>query len=381
MTHLTRALLPLLLALLSPVAQAADYYVFFGTHRAGKSLGFSISHFDSDTGALTKPVFALETPAPAYFIIHPDRKHIYSCNSGSLPAFAPSGGVSAYAFDPATAKMTAINTVASAGGDPSYIAFDTNYKHLLVANYQGGTFAVFTINPDFSVGARTALITDTGHSVDPARQKQAYAHSLRLDPTGQFAIAADLGLDKVFVFHYDNNAGTLTPSDGSPVSTPPGLGPRHTVFHPNGKWLYLVTEMGGKILQFNWDAAKGTLTQQQIISATPADNNIANASAEIGIHPGGKFLYVTDRGPNLIGVFAIDPQNGNLTLIEHVATQGKTPRNFAFDPTGHWLLVTNHDSNNAVVFRIDSDTGKLTPAGEPVAVQYPFCPRFLAVNP
>jgi 6-phosphogluconolactonase len=135
--------------------------------------------------------------------------------------------------------------------------------------------------------------------------------------------------------------------------------------------------MGGKVLQFNWDAEKGTLTQQQIISAAPADNKIPNASAEITIHPNGHFLYATDRGPNLIAVFAINPQTGNLSLIEHTPTQGKTPRNFSFDPSGKWLLVTNHDSNNAVIFKVDPDTGKLTQTGDPVAVPYPFCPRFL----
>jgi 6-phosphogluconolactonase len=137
--------------------------------------------------------------------------------------------------------------------------------------------------------------------------------------------------------------------------------------------------MGGMVLQFNWDADKGVLTQQQAISAAPADNKIANASAEIGIHPNGKFLYATDRGPNLIAVFAIDQQTGNLSVVEHVPTQGKTPRNFAIDPSGKWLLVTNHDSNNAVVFKIDPNTGKLTQTGDPVAVPYPFCPRFLEV--
>jgi 6-phosphogluconolactonase len=379
MTTLTRALSLILIATLSAASSAADNYVFFGTHRAGKNLGFSISHFNSETGSLTKPVFALETPAPAYFIIHPDGKHIYSCNSGSLKDFAPCGGVSAYSFDPPTEKISLINTISSSGGDPSYISFDTHFKHLLVANYQGGTFAVFSINPDFSVGPRTALIQDTGHSIDPARQTHAYAHSIRLDPTNQFAIAADLGLDKVFVFHYDPTLGTLIANNPPNINVPPGLGPRHTVFHPNGKWMYLITEMGGMILQFNWDAEKGTLTQQQIISAAPADNKIPNASAEITIHPNGHFLYATDRGPNLIAVFAINPQTGNLSLIEHTPTQGKTPRNFSFDPSGQWLLVTNHDSNNAVIFKVDPDTGKLTPTGDPVAVPYPFCPRFLAV--
>jgi len=376
MPKLLSILLPLATAVLSATsarARAADYFVFFGSHRSGPGVGFSISHFDSDTGKLSAPKFALQTPGPAYFVIHPDGRHIYSVNS-----LKPDGTLSAYAFDPIAAKLTLINTVPNRGGDPSFFYFDADARHVLIANYQSGSFAVFALQADGSIGNRTAFVQDTGHSIDPVRQTHAYAHSIRLDPTHRFALGCDLGLDKVFIFHYDNIEGTLTPNDPPFATVPGGLGPRHLTFHPNGHWAYLVTEMGGMVIQFDWNPQNGTLTQLQSISAVPADFKGTNGSAEIGVHPNGKFLYVTDRGPNCVAVFAIDPQTGNLTLIEHVPTQGKTPRNFAFDPTGNWLLVTNHDSDNAVVFRIDPDTGRLTQTGDPVSVTYPFCPRFLA---
>jgi 6-phosphogluconolactonase len=354
-------------------ASAADYFVFFGSHRQGTGIGFSIAHFDSDTGKLSAPRFALQTPAPAFFVIHPDGRHIYSCNSGNTAS------VSAYLFDPATSILKLVNTKPSGGGDPSYISLDPDGRHVLVANYQGGSLSVFAIQQDGSLGDRTAFIQNTGHGVNPTRQTQPHAHSIRVDPTGHFALAPDLGLDKVFVFRYDARAGSLTPNDPPFAATPPGSGPRHLTFHPNGRWVYVIHEITGIITQFDWDSEKGLLTPLQTISAVPADFKGINTSAEIAIHPNGRFLYATDRGPNCLAVFAIDARSGNLSLIEDVPTQGKTPRNFAFDPTGRWLLVTNHDSNNAVVFAVDPTTGRLTQAGPPVAVPYPFCERFLAV--
>jgi 6-phosphogluconolactonase len=352
-------------------ASAADFFVFFGSHRSGPGIGFSISHFDSDTGKLSPPKFALQTPAPAFFVIHPDGRHIYSCNSGNAAS------VSAYLFDPANLTLTLVNTKPSGGGDPSYISLDPQAKHVLVANYQGGSVAVFAILPDGSLGARTAFIQNTGHGANLTRQTQPHAHSIRVDPSGHFALSPDLGLDKVFIFRYDAAAGTLTPNDPPFAATPPGSGPRHLAFHPNGRWVYVIHEITGIITQFDWDAARGVLTPLQTVSAIPADFKGVNTSAEIAVHPNGHFLYATDRGPNCLAVFAIDGQSGHLSLVDDVPTQGKTPRNFAFDPTGRWLLVTNHDSNNAVVFAVDPATGRLTQAGPPVAVPYPFCPQFL----
>jgi 6-phosphogluconolactonase len=348
--------------------------VFFGTHVVGPGKGFSIAHFDSDTGAITKPQFALETPAPAYFVIAADGKHLYSCNS--LPNGAI-GTISAYAIDAAAGKLSFVNSQSTGGGDPSYLSLDAAGKHALVANYQGGSIAVFAINPDGSLGARTAFVQHTGHSVNPTRQTHAYAHSIRLDPTNRFAVVADLGLDKVFVYRYDKDAGALTANDPPFVSVAPGSGPRHPVFHPNGKWVYVVTEIGSTIIQFNWDGDKGALSEVRTVSALPADFKGTSVSAEIGIHPNGRFLYVSNRGHDSLGVFAIDQTNGNLSLIEHVPTRGQTPRNFAIDPTGKWLIVTNHGSNNGTVFKIDQESGRLTPVGDPFAVAYPFCERFL----
>ena len=361
-------LLPVLLAVPAP---AADVFVYFGSHRAGPNVGFSLAHFDTETGRLTAPVFLQQAVAPAYFVIHPDGRHLYTCNSN------PGKSVSAYSIDPATARLTFLNQKPSGGGDPSYVSLDATGRYLLLANYDGGSIAVFALAPDGSIGDRTAFVQHTGSSVNPQRQTHAYAHSIRVDPTNRFALVADLGLDKLFVYRFDAKTGKLEPNEPPFGVVAPGSGPRHTAFHPNGRFLYLINEMASSIIRFGWDSKRGVLTQFETVSTLPEGFQGTSACAELAVHPAGRFLYATNRGHNSIAVFSVDSNTGRLTLVQHVPTQGKTPRNFAFDPTARWLLVTNHDSDNAVVFRIDAGTGRLAQAGPPVPVPYPFCERFL----
>jgi 6-phosphogluconolactonase len=200
-----------------------------------------------------------------------------------------------------------------------------------------------------------------------------------VDPSNRFALNADLGLDKLFVYRFNEQDGSLTPNNPPFAKVKPGSGPRHVKFHPNGRWVYLINEMASAVTGFNWDSAKGSLTGFQTVSTLPAGFTKPNAAAELEIHPNGRFLYGSNRGHNSLVVFAIDPATGKLSLVEHVSTQGKLPRNFTFDPTGRWILCTNHGSDNAVVFRVDDATGKLTLVRAPVEVPFPFCERFLPV--
>ncbi len=359
------------------VTPVNDFYVYFGTHRAGAGLGLSLAHFNSDTGVLTVPKFEVQSSAPAYFVIGPDGKHLYTCNSGDTFLGQPGGGVSAFGIDSATGHLTALNTRPAGGEDTSYISLDRTGRFALVANYKGGNVAVFALQTDGSLGERTAFVQHTGSSVDPVRQTHAFAHSIITDPTNRFAIVADLGLDKVFVYHFDEKTGALTPNQPAFVSVKPGSGPRHPVFHPNGRIVYVISEIASTVTAFHWDSAQGSLDEFQVISALPADFKGTSACAEIAIHPNGKFLYASNRGHDSLAVFAIGARDGRLSLVQHAPSGGQTPRNFAFDPTGQWIVATNHGSNNAVVFRVDATTGKLTQLGEPVSVPYPFCERFL----
>ncbi len=357
-----------------PALRATDIFVYFGSHRAGPGIGFSLSHFDTDTGVLTPPRFLIESQAPAFFLIAPDGRHLYTCNSNSP------GGLSAFGIEPRTGALTPINRVLAGGGDTSFISLDQTGRYALVANYQGGNIAVFALRPDGGIGDWTAFDQHTGRSVNPQRQTKPYAHSIVTSPDNRFALVPDLGVDKVYVYRFDARDGSLQPNTPAAVALAPGSGPRHIRFHPNGRWVYLVSEIASTVTAFNWDAAAGTLAPFQVISALPAGFKGESASAEMEIRPDGKFLYASNRGDDSLAVFAIDAATGRLTLVEHVPSGGKTPRNFAFDPTAQWIVCTNHGSDNAVVFRVDRDSGRLTPHGPPVAVPYPFCERFLPVQ-
>jgi 6-phosphogluconolactonase len=366
--------LTLLLVLATASVDAADLYVYFGTHRSGPGLGFSLAHFDTDTGVLTRPEFLLEAVEPAYFVIHPDGKHLYTCNSGKQTDL-----VSAYEINPKTGRLTLLNRKSAGGADPSYIVLDQTARYALVANYQGGSIATLPIGPDRLLGDRTGFAQHTGRSVNPQRQTRPFAHSIIVDPGNRFALVADLGVDKVFVYRFDAKSGALAPNDPPFAAVRPGSGPRHLKFHPNGKWVYLINEMGCTVTGFRWNETRGSLTEFQTVSTLPEGFAGTNTCAELQIHPNGRFLYGSNRGHDSLVMFAIDPATGALTLVERVSSQGKWPRNFTFDPTGKWILVCNHNSDNAVVFRVDGTTGRLTPVGPSVEVPYPFCARFLPV--
>ncbi len=366
----------------------ADYYVFFGTHNSGATRGFYLSTFDSKTGALSVPKMDVHSDGCAYYVIAADGKHLYTCNSVmNFGGTQHMGAISAFALDPKTGQLTLLNQKPSGGEDPSYICLDQTGKFALVANYQGnrvagegGTIAVFAIQADGSFGERTAFDQHKGTSIDPSRQKQAYAHSIIVDPTNRFAIVCDLGLDKVFVYKFDEKTGTLAPNDPAFATVKPGSGPRHPIFHPNGKIVYVLHEMGSMITAFHWDSDKGALSAFQEISTLPADFKGTSACAEIRISPDGKFVYASNRGDDSIAEFSVDPESFKLTMVGTTKSGGKTPRNFDWDPTATWMIVSNHDSDNAVVFKRDAATDRLTQTGAPIAVTYPLCPRFLPIT-
>jgi 6-phosphogluconolactonase len=215
--------------------------------------------------------------------------------------------------------------------------------------------------------------------VNRSRQQGPHAHSINLSPDNRFAIAADLGLDKVLVYRFDAAKSSLAPNDPPFTAVKPGAGPRHFAFHPNKRYGYIINELASTVTAFSWDGAAGVLKEVQTISTLPKDFSGESTCAEVQVHPSGKFLYGSNRGHDSIAVFSIDGK-GRLTPVEHVSTQGKSPRNFAIDPTGAWLLAANQNSGNVVLFRIDAKTGRLTPAGQTLEVASPVCVRFAAVR-
>lgn len=362
-------------ALAAPfTAPGADYIAYVGT--AGRnSKGIYAFRFDSKSGKLEPLGLAAEARRASFIALHPNRRFLYAV------AEAKGGAVSAFQIDAKTGKLTLLNTVSSKGDGPCYVRVDRTGKAVLVANYGSGSVAVLPIEPDGRLRESVSFAQHTGTVADAKRQGGPHAHSFNPSPDNRFAIAADLGLDELLVYRFDAAAGTITPNNPPFTKVAPRSGPRHFAFHPNGKYGYVINEISCTVTAFDYDAQAGVLKEIQTVSTLPEGVKVTDAlsTAEVQVHPSGKFLYGSNRVHDTIAVFSIAP-NGKLTLIENVSTQGKVPRNFGIDPTGSFLLAENQDSNNIVVFRIDKKTGRLTPTGQTVEVPAPMCVKFLALK-
>lgn len=372
-------LLPLILA---PLALAkGDYLVFVGTYTRDKSKGIYAYRLETSSGKLTPLGLAGETVNPSFVAVHPNRRFLYAVSEIANFDGQKSGAVSAFAVDRQTGKLTPLNKVSSRGGGPCYVVVDKTGKNVLVANYNSGSVAVLPVKEDGSLGDASAFVQHTGSSVDERRQKGPHAHSLNVSPDNRFAVAADLGLDEVLVYRFDPLKGSLAANEPPFTKVKPGAGPRHFAFHPRGRFAYVINEMQSSVTAFSYDPKRGVLKELQTIATIPKDfAGSNNTTAEVQVHPSGKFLYGSNRGHDSIAVFAIDRRKGTLTPVEQTPTQGKTPRNFGIDPSGAYLIAANQGSDSLVVFRIDPKTGKLTPTGQIETVGSPVCVKFLALD-
>jgi len=382
------AALPGTLLLLSVAGRGAQpprvekhFLVYVGTYTAKtNSKGIYACRFDATTGKVTPIGTVAETANPSFLAVHPNGRFLYAVNEMGDYEGKKSGAVSAFAIDRATGKLTLLNQVASRGADPCYVSLDKTGKYLLVANYTGGSVIVFPVLADGRLGDATAFVQHEGHGMNPERQEGPHAHMIEVSPDNRFAIAADLGLDELLVYRFNAAKGSLAPNDPPFAKVNPGAGPRHFAFHPAGRFVHVLNEMGSTVTTFSYQAAGGVLRELQSISILPKDFAGTNTSAEIEVHPSGKFLYASNRGHDSVAVFAIDTEKGTLMFVAHVPTQGKTPRHFAIDPTGTFLFAANQDSGNVVLFRIDPKTGGLTPTGQALEVPSPVCVAFLPVD-
>jgi 6-phosphogluconolactonase len=291
-----------------------------------------------------------------------------------------SGGVSSFSIDRATGKLTFLNELPSRGADPCYITVDKTGKFVLVANYTGGSVIVYPILDDGRLGEASAFVQHTGHGPNAERQEGPHAHSIDLSPDNRFAFVDDLGLDELLVYEFDAAKGSLTPNDPPFAKLDPGAGPRHFALRPDGKFAYVISEMGHTVTVFSNDAAGGRLQHLQTVTTLPKDFKGRNDDAEIQVHPSGKFLYGSNRGDDSIAIYAISKSEGTLAQQGGVHTGGKEPRSFEIDPTGTLLFAANQKSDNIVIFKIDTKTGKLTPTGQVLDVGSPVCVKFVAID-
>jgi len=355
--------------------------VYVGTYTDGSGQGIVLLDLDPATGVLTSQGVVGESRSPSFLAIDASKRHLYSVNELTGEAGKTSGGVSAFVINPKDGKLTHLNTESSAGAGPCHLVIDRTGKNVLVANYSGGTVASLPITADGSLAAATSTIAHKGKVADPKRQGKPHAHSINMDPANRFAIAADLGLDKLLVYQFDPEKGILTPNDPPSVSTAPRSGPRHFTFHPDGRHAYVINEINCTVTAFEYDPDRGVLKETQTIRTLPEGVEVkpSDSTAEVVVHPSGKFLYGSNRGHDSIAIFSIDPATGKLTHVGHQKTEGKTPRNFAIDPTGQFLLAANQGTGNIVVFRVDQKTGKLEPTGKSIEVKSPVCLKFVPI--
>jgi 6-phosphogluconolactonase len=353
--------------------------VYVGTYTGKASKGIYRLDLDLTTGKLSNPELAAESNNPSFLAIHPGEKFLYAVNEVDSFGGKKAGGVSAFAIDAKTGNLTAINQQTAGGTGPCHLIVDKAGKNVLCANYGGGSVEVIPIDEQGKLAEPSSFMQHKGTSEDPAHKQTPHGHSINVDAANRFAVVCDLGLDKVFVYRFDPAKGALTANEPPAYECKPGSGPRHFAFHPDGKHAYAINELACTITAFDYDADKGVLKEIQAISTLPegVKKEKSYSTAEVQVHPSGKFLYGSNRGHNTIAAFAIDANTGKLTFVGHQGKGIKTPRGFGMDPTGTFMLVGNQDGGNIVEFRIDPKTGELKETGVAMEVGSPVCVKMI----
>lgn len=359
----------------STPASSSDLVLFIGTYTGKGSQGIYTLRLNPATGQLSAPTLAAQTDNPSFLAFHPSRPVLYAVNETAKFEGADGGGVTAFAVG-AGGALTKVNSQSSKGGGPCYVTVDRTGTCVLVANYGTGSVAALPLEADGRLKPASSTIQHEGSGANPKRQKGPHAHSINLDASGRYAVAADLGIDKLLIYTFDGRAGTLAASDPPSIATAPGAGPRHFAFHPNGKSAYLVNELNSTITAYAWDAAHGTLRELQTQTTLPAGFTGESYPADVQVHPSGKFVYMSNRGHDSIAIFAVTEKDGTLAAAGHQSTGGQFPRHFGIDPTGAFLIAANQKTDSLVVFRIDPATGALTETGGRATLTAPVCVRF-----
>jgi 6-phosphogluconolactonase len=357
----------------------AKQRVYVGTMSARNSEGIYLCEFDPAIGALDVKGVAGPYKSPglptfqsaSFLAFYPGRSILYAVSE------VEGGAVLGFHVDPSTGNLKRFTTEASQGSGPCHLAVDATGADVLVANYGSGSIAVLPIDKiTGELKAAASAIQHRGKGVNADRQEGPHAHQAIVDPANRFAFVCNLGCDKIFVYRFNAATGKLEPNDPQAVDLAPGSGPRHLTFDPSGRYAYVINELKSTITGFRYDANAGTLHEFQTISTLPEDFSGNNTTAEIAVHPSGKFLYGSNRGHDSIAIFAVDAATGRLTLIGHEPVGGHTPRHFTLDPTGSFLLAANQDSDNITVHRLDPATGRLTSANQEAKIPGPMCVLF-----
>ncbi len=344
--------------------------LLIGTSTKDPAKGIYAADWNPATGELSAARLIAATPTPSFIAIssaaRPQRT-VYACNEmdNFVEPKGPTrdGAVSAFRPDAKFDSLRSLSQLDSGGAGPCHVALDHTGRCLFTANYASGSVASYPVKADGSLGPMASFFQFHGHGPNAARQEGPHAHGSFPSPDNRFVLVNDLGTDRIHVFRLNAETAVLTPHDPPFFSVAPGSGPRHLAFHPNGRWVYCVAEMGCTVSQLAWDAAKGTLRLVGSVSSMEKERTAADTAAEVAIDPSGQHLYASTRGVDTICAFSIDSGTGALSLVQSVSSGGRTPRHFTLDATGRWLLAANQTTGNVVVFRRDPAAGTLKATG------------------
>jgi 6-phosphogluconolactonase len=354
----------------------------------GNGRGIYLFAMDPGTGALSHREVFSDGSNPSWLAFDPSRTYLYAAHETATFEGSNSGSVGAFSINRSNGHLTLLNTVSSGGAGPAHLSVHPSGKHVFVANYAGGTVAVLPIRGDGQLGTATDIKQDRGavgsiHATSAPPGSFAisghdapHAHMIQSDPSGQFVLSTDLGLDQIFIWKFDSKAGTLSANHPASVSLPSGDGPRHFAFHPNGRWLYSLQEESSTIVLFDYDATSGSLRAKQTLSSLPKGFAGTSFTSEIVISPDGKFIYAANRLHDSIAFFSVG-ETGMLTFAGEAWTCGDYPRSFNIDPTANFLFSCNQRSDVIAGFRINRDTGALTFTGQYTPVGTPAIIIFL----
>ena len=352
--------------------EQSSTWVYFGTRSMEAGHGIVAARFDANSGRLFPVGRAAELTRPAWLLAHPRLPVLYSVSE-----VGNESRVFAFTRDPATGQLTPINSVPSGGRGATHLSFDEAAKALFVAHYTTGHVSWLPTADDGSLGIPNSVQSNHGSGPNQQRQTSPHAHGVAVDPSRRFVLAADLGADRIFVYGFDADTRQLTPATPPFMSVSPGAGPRHLTFHPNGRFLFLVTEMAAEVVSYYWNARRTRLRHIQTLAMDEPTFTGQKSAAHIEISRDGRHLYASNRGADAIAVFAVISNDGTLRLVQRIPAQGRTRWDFSIDPSGRWMLVANSGSNSIAVFAVNPETGELTATQETMALPQPSNVTFI----
>ena len=350
--------------------------LFVGTQTTNGSKGIYAYSFNFVTGELTEKGLAAEAEMPTFLALSPDRKILFAANELDEYKGKKSGAISSFIIDRKSARLAKINEVSAGGPGTCHVSVDHTGRCAFVANYGGGSAASFAVDKAGKLSEAVSYFQYSGRGPKP-QQTGPRGHRVTVSPDNRYLFVNDLGLDEIHVYHLQASTAKLTAQDPPAWKAEPGSGPRALRFHPNGRWVYCLNEVGSSVNMLDWDAKKGVLTTTQLISTIPEGHTGPSAPSEIVIDKTGRFVYAANRLDDFLVSFSVSPTDGKLTLIERTSCGGKTPRHIALDPTERWMLVANQATDNLSVFERDGKTGKLSNEGKTFPLSRPQCILFL----